>query len=73
MTPFGMMELTAYAIAMSRSFLLIQQIIKKTSIFTNKKAILIEIGIVVGLLLVGGIVENEMIKTAIEAEAVSNP
>jgi len=69
LTPFGMMELTAYAIAMSRSFLLLQQIIKKTSIFTNKKMILIEIGIVVGLLLVGGIVENEMIKTAIESKS----
>ena len=69
LTPFGMMELTAYAIAMSRSFLLTQQIIKKTSIFTNKKIILIEIGIVIGLLLIGGVIENEMIKTAMEVEA----
>lgn len=68
LTPFGMMELTAYAIAMSRSFLLIQQIIKRTSILTNKKAILIEIGIVIALLLVGGIVEDEMIKTVMETQ-----
>ena len=68
LTPFGMMELTAYAIAMSRSFLLIQQIIKRTSILTNKKAILIEIGIVIALLLVGGIVEDEMIKTIMETQ-----
>jgi len=71
LTPFGMMELTAYAIAMSRSFLLLQQIIKKTSIFTNKKTTLIEIGIVIGLLLIGGIVENEMIQTAMEDEITS--
>jgi uncharacterized membrane protein len=53
---------------MSRSFLLIQQIIKRTSILTNKKAILIEIGIVIALLLVGGIVEDEMIKTIMETQ-----
>jgi len=63
-----MMELTAYAIAMSRSFLLIQQIIKRTSILTNKKAILIEIGIVILLLFVGGVVEDEMIKTVMETQ-----
>ena len=68
LTPFGMMELTAYAIAMSRSFLLIQQIIKRTSILTNKKAILIEIGIVILLLFVGGVVEDEMIKTVMETQ-----
>ena len=67
LTPFGMMELTAYALGMSRSFLLIQQIIKKTSIFTNKMAILVEIGIVVALLFVGGVVENQMIETAMNA------
>ena len=64
LTPFGLMELTAYSIAMSRSVLFIEKIIKKTSIFTEKKAILIEIGVVVALLLVGGIVEYEMIKSA---------
>ena len=58
------MELAAYSIAMSRSVLFIEKIIKKTPFFTEKKAILIEIGIVVGLLLVGGIVEYEMIKSA---------
>ena len=64
LTPFGLMEVAAYSIAMSRSVLFIEKIIKKTSIFTEKKAILIEIGIVVALLLVGGIVEYEMIKSA---------
>ena len=68
LTPFGMMELTAYAIAMSRSFLLIQQIIKRTSILTNKIAILIEIGIVILLLFVGGVVEDDMIKSVMEIQ-----
>ena len=71
LTPFGLMELAAYSIAMSRSVLFIEKIIKKTSIFTEKKTVLIEIGIVVGLLLVGGIVEYEMIKSAEKLEASS--
>jgi hypothetical protein len=56
------MEVAAYSIAMSRSVLFIEKIIKRTSIFTEKKAILIEIGIVTGLLLIGGIVEMYMIE-----------
>ena len=43
LTPFGLMELAAYSIAMSRSVLFIEKIIKRTSIFTEKKPILIEI------------------------------
>ena len=65
------MELAAYSIGMSRSALIIEKLVKRQSILKEKKAILIEIGIVVGLLLVGGIVEYEMIKTSIEAEASS--
>ena len=64
LTPFGLMEVAAYSIAMSRSVLFIDKIIKRTSIFTEKKAILIEIGIVTGLLLIGGIVEMYMIEMA---------
>jgi len=64
LTPFGLMEVAAYSIAMSRSVLFIEKIIKRTSIFTEKKAILIEIGIVTGLLLIGGMVEMYMIEMA---------
>jgi len=71
LTPFGLMELAAYSIAMSRSVLFIEKIIKKTSIFTEKKAVLVEIGIVVGLLLIGGIVEYEMIKSVEKLEVSS--
>jgi hypothetical protein len=71
LTPFGLMELAAYSIAMSRSVLFIENIIKKIPIFTEKKAILIEIGIVIGLLLIGGIVEMYMIDMAEGLENIS--
>jgi len=56
---------------MSRSVLFIEKIIKRTSIFAEKKAILIEIGIVTGLLLIGGIVEMYMIEMAGGLENIS--
>jgi hypothetical protein len=71
LTPFGLMEVAAYSIAMSRSVLFIEKIIKRTSIFTEKKAILIEIGIVTGLLLIGGMVEMYMIEMAQGLENIS--
>ena len=63
-TPFGLMELVAYSIGMSRSFILIRAIIKKISLIQFLKPTLIEIGIVTGLLLVGGYVEFYMIEQA---------
>ena len=71
LTPFGLMEVAAYSIAMSRSVLFIEKIIKRTSIFTEKKVILIEIGIVTGLLFIGGIVEMYMIEVAQGLENIS--
>ena len=62
-SPFGIMELVAYSIAMSRSLLLIHKIIKKTSIKNDYKIIGIEVGIVVGLLLAGGFLEAYLIDT----------
>jgi hypothetical protein len=62
-TPFGLMELAAYSIAMSRSFILIVALFKKFPILPQWKHIVIEIGIVVGLLLAGGIIEAYMIET----------
>ncbi|HEU04578.1 MAG TPA: stage II sporulation protein M [Nitrosopumilus sp.] len=63
LSPFGLMELSAYALGMSRSFLLIHKIIKKVSIKGDAKVVGIEIGIVVGLLLAGGVLEAYMIET----------
>ena len=66
LTPFGLMEMAAYSIAMSRSTLLAKNIFQKNwELIKNEKLILsIEIGIVVVLLLIGGIVEMWMIETA---------
>ncbi len=63
-SPFGMMELVAYSIAMSRSLLLIHKIIKKISIKGDYKIVGIEVGIVAGLLLAGGFLEVYMIEIA---------
>jgi uncharacterized membrane protein SpoIIM required for sporulation len=57
------MELAAYSIGMSRSFLLVVGIFKKKSILQQWKQTVLEIGIVIGLLLMGGIVEAYMIET----------
>ena len=62
-SPFGIMELAAYSIAMSRSLLLIHKIIKKIPIKNDYKIIGIEVGIVVGLLLAGGFLEAYLIDT----------
>lgn len=62
-TPFGLMEIAAYSIAMSRSFLLIVAIFKKTPVKLQAKPALAEIGMVVGLLFAGGIIEAYMIET----------
>ena len=62
LSPFGIMELTAYSIATSRSFMLIRAISKKTNLIPFIKSTAIEIGIVIGLLLAGGYLEDFMIK-----------
>jgi putative effector of murein hydrolase len=60
------MELFAYSLATSRSFILIRAITKKTNLKIFLKPTLIEIGIVIGLLLAGGFLEDYMIKLAQE-------
>ena len=61
-SPFGAMELVAYSIGMSRSFILVWAIIKKNPIKQEIRPTLIEIGIAVALLLAGGFIEYAMIK-----------
>jgi uncharacterized membrane protein SpoIIM required for sporulation len=61
-TPFGLMELAAYSLATSRSFILIMALFKKTPLKEQWKPLAIEIGIVIGLLLAGGIIEAYMIE-----------
>ena len=66
-SPFGLMELIAYSLGISRSYLLIYKIIKKVSIkkilLDDYKIIAIEVGIVLGLLLAGGFLEAYLIET----------
>jgi hypothetical protein len=63
-SPFGAMELVAYSIGLSRSCFLIYVLIKRTKIQALVKPTLIEIGIVVGLLLAAGFLEEYMIKAS---------
>jgi hypothetical protein len=56
------MELVAYALATSRSYLLIFAIIKKITLRPQIIPLGIEIGIVVILLLAGGLLESAMIQ-----------
>lgn len=72
LTPFGLMEVAAYSIAMSRSALLAKNVIQKNwnHIKNERLVIVVEIGIVIGLLLVGGIVEMWMIETAQGMEGI---
>ena len=64
LTPFGLMEIFSYSLGISRSFILIKAVITKTNLFQFIKPTIIEIGIVVALLLVGGYVEFYMIELA---------
>lgn len=63
LSPFGVMELIAYSIGMSRSFLLISTILKKkTNLKEEIRPTAIEIGIVIGLLLAAAFIEYAMIQ-----------
>ena len=65
LSPFGIMELVAYSLATSRSFILIRAISKKINLIPFLKPTGIEVGIVIGLLLAGGFLEDYMIKLAV--------
>ena len=62
LSPFGVMELIAYSIGMSRSFLLINAIIRKKPLKNELRQTGIEIGIVLALLLAGAFIEYSMIQ-----------
>ena len=66
LSPFGLMEITAYSIGISRSFLIMRVILKKTNLIPQLKPTIIEIGIVIVLLLAGGYLEYYMIEMAQE-------
>ncbi len=66
LSPFGLMEVVAYSLGISKSFILVWAIIKKTALTPLIKPTLIEIGVVTGLLLAGGYIEFYMIELAQE-------
>jgi hypothetical protein len=60
-TPFGIMEVFAYGIAISRSGIFIYQLVKKKPWREYVIPILIEVGIVILILLVGAVIEWQII------------
>ncbi|MGI0072724.1 MAG: stage II sporulation protein M [Nitrosotalea sp.] len=62
LSPFGIMEIAAYSIGMSRSFLLINVIIRKKPLRLELRNTAIEIGIVITLLLTAAFIEYTMIQ-----------
>jgi hypothetical protein len=60
-TPFGVMEVFAYGLAMSRSGMLTYQIIKKKQWREYIIPTIIEIGIVIAILLIGAMIEWQII------------
>ena len=71
-SPFGVMELVAYSIAMSRSVIWIGIFIKKIPIKPEIRTTAIEVGIVVALLLIAGFVEYAMINQT-ETGVITGP
>jgi len=55
LSPFGLMELLAYSIAMSRSLLIIK---RRKNLRQDKKIIAIEVAIVIALIFFGGVIES---------------
>ena len=72
LSPFGLMEISAYSLGISRSFILIKAIITKTNLLQFIKPSIIEIGIVITLLLAGGYIEFYMIEL-VENENLEMP
>ncbi len=72
LSPFGLMEIVAYSIGISRSFILIRAASKKINLIPFIKPTVIEIGIVVALLLAGGYLEFYMIEL-IQQEGLEMP
>ena len=72
LSPFGLMEITAYSLGISRSFILIHAIIKKVNLSLLIKPTVIEIGAVVALLLAGGYIEFYMIEM-VQEEGLEMP
>ena len=63
MSPFGLMEVAGYSMAMSRSYMIVHKMIKRMSVRPDFRVIGLEIAIMIGLLLTGGFVEWHFIES----------
>ena len=65
-TPYGIMELAAYSISMSRSFHIVYVLFKRVNLKLLIKPTIIEIGVVITLLLAAGYLDEYMIELSRE-------
>jgi len=72
LSPFGIMEIVAYSVGISRSYIILYAIIKHKAIKPQMLITGIEIGIVGALLLVGGYLEFAMIDISKGIEPIVN-
>ena len=70
LSPFGIMELAAYSISMSRSFHIAYVLFKRVNLKSLIKPTVIEIGVVIALLFVAGFLEEYMIKLSQEGTSL---
>lgn len=64
LSPFGLMELTAYSLALSRSLLLAAALIRRAPIAPQVRPAAAEVGVLLALLLAGGYVEFYLLDLA---------
>lgn len=62
LTPFGAMEILSYTLASTRGVILTLKLIQHEPLRSDMRRIIIEVGIVIGLLFSGGIIEDIMIQ-----------
>ena len=70
LSPFGIMELAAYSISMSRSFHIAYVLFKRVNLKLLIKPTIIEVGVVIALLLAAGFLEEYVIKLSQEGASL---
>lgn len=62
LSPFGALELFAYSLAMSRSFLFVKSVIRKSSLTKQIKPTIIEVAILIVVLFTAAVIEDYIIQ-----------
>lgn len=73
LSPFGLMELAAYSLGISRSCILVMALVRKEKIARFVVPTTIEVGIMIALLLAGGYIEYYMIEALQDNEKLLVP